>query len=331
MPAATPKPTLEDLLILLSRCSGLRLNILDNVDIHGNVAELCFKFDRRNLGPAGEWVFKNPSMIFPALKDLLEFDETLEKAYRDGDPRNTIDDAIAYMEQKLQTLRNGGGLEGAMDKAIFTSTLKYLRELSRRRRDADRRTKEAEAARRKNDEEEIRRRVQEEILRREQERQRAKAEAHRRWEEEEAKKRQWQEKKTDEGSFRNFGSGNPFEEELRRAGIDPNDPIFRDSFRRSWERFGYGFGNRRTGFEDFFSDGTYSNRGGKSPPPPPNGKRKWFEILGCPPGASRDEIRRAAREAAKGLHPDTSTDPKAKEKFQEISEAKAEGLQGASA
>lgn len=327
MPAATPKPSLEDLLILLSRCSGLRINILDMADTHGNVAELCFKFDRRNLGPAGDWVFKNPSSIFPALKDFLEFDETLEKAYRDGDPRNTIDDAIAYLEQKLQTLRSWGGLEGAMDKAIFTSTLKYLRELSRRRRDADRRTKEAEEARRKNDEEEIKRKVEEEIRRREQERQRAKAEAHRRWEQEEAEKRKWQEKKTDDGSSNQQRYSNPFEEELRKAfGFDANDPIFNEEFRKAWQGFGYGFGSRRP-YENSFGD-SY----GKSPPPPPPGaKRKWFEILGCAPDATRDEIRRAAREAAKGLHPDTSTDPKAKEKFQEISEAKAEGLQGAAA
>lgn len=327
MPAATPKPTLEELLIILSRSSGLRLNVLDNEDAYGGTVELCFKFKREHLGPAADWVFKNPSAIFPNLKELLEFDDVLEKAYRADDPRNTLEDCLAYIQQKREYLRVLNGLSDKMDAAFFNSTLKYLSELIRRRRDADRRTAEANEARRKRDEEEIAAKVREEILRREQERQRAKAEAHARWEREESEKRKWQEKKTDDGSFGGRGKAGPnpytgfYEKAFRDAGIDPNDPMFRDAFR--YAGFGdFGNSSNRRNYESPF---------GKAPPPPPpptDGKRKWYEILGCAPGASRDEIRRAAREAAKGLHPDTSKDPKAKEKFQEISEAKAEGLSG---
>ena len=317
MPAATPKPTLEDLLTILSRCSGLRINMLNASDPSGGTAELCFTFKREHLGPAAEFVFSHPSMIFPALKELLEFDDYTEKAYRAGDPRNTIDDVIAYLEQQIQYTRVLNGLSDRMQVAFLSSSLKYLKELKRRRADADRRAQESAEARRKRDEEEIKRKVEEEIRRREQARQQAKEEAHRRWEEEEAQKRKWQEKKANEkaGPYRN-----PFEDMFRGAGIDPNDPIFEQAFRN----FGSGFGRRS--YENPFG------KGWTDAPPPANGKRKWFEILGCAPGSSKDEIRAAARRASKGLHPDIpgQDTPENQAKIREINEAKAEGLQGAS-
>lgn len=311
MPAATPKPSLEDLLTILSRCSELRANYSDIND--PNSIELCFKFKKEHLGPAAQFVFSYPSTILPTLIELLQFDDALEKEFRRGDPRNTIDHVISYIDQKLKMVNSVGsmGIEGRLDSAFLQATLKYLRELDRRRREADRRTKEAEELNRKREEEEIRRRVEEAILREKQEKQRAKEEARARWEREEAEKAKRDSKRTsDSGTYGNAHYGNSwdkhfFEEMLRASGM--NRESFRKKFYQEW--------------------GDPFNESHKTTPPP-SGKRRWYEVLGCPPGANRDQIRRAAREAAKGLHPDTSTDPQAKEKFQAISEAKAEGLAG---
>jgi DnaJ-domain-containing protein 1 len=327
MPAATPKPTLEDLLIILSRSSGLRANFLSVTD--PNTVELCFTFKREHLGPAAEFVFSYPSSIFPAIKDLLEYDDVLEKAFRANDPRNTPEDCFVYIQQKREYTRVLNGLSDKMDAAFFDSTLKYLGELIRRRCEADRRAKEAAEARARRDAEEIKRKVEEEIRKREEERRRAKEEAHRRWEEEERQRRSWQEKKEDVSGGNARGQQYySFDEMLRSAGMDPNDSRFKDAYnranRRWYEHGSFDFGAGQGRYENPFG------RGWTDPPPPPTsgGKRKWYEILGCAPGAKPDEIRAAARRAAKGLHPDNSTDPQAKEKFQEISQAKAEGLAG---
>lgn len=50
-------------------------------------------------------------------------------------------------------------------------------------------------------------------------------------------------------------------------------------------------------------------------------RRKCLEILGLPPSASEDEIKKAYKNLARQYHPDKNDDEEAKEKFQEISGA----------
>ncbi|MEM2921569.1 MAG: DnaJ domain-containing protein, partial [Candidatus Bathyarchaeia archaeon] len=54
-----------------------------------------------------------------------------------------------------------------------------------------------------------------------------------------------------------------------------------------------------------------------------SGKRDYYEILGVPRNASKEEIKRAYRELALKYHPDRNKSPEAEEKFKEISEAYA--------
>src|SRR4030043_2195565 len=52
-------------------------------------------------------------------------------------------------------------------------------------------------------------------------------------------------------------------------------------------------------------------------------KRNYYEILGVPKYASKDEIKDAYRKLALQYHPDRNKSPEAEEKFKEISEAYA--------
>ncbi|KPV64914.1 MAG: chaperone protein DnaJ [Candidatus Bathyarchaeota archaeon BA1] len=52
-------------------------------------------------------------------------------------------------------------------------------------------------------------------------------------------------------------------------------------------------------------------------------KRDYYEVLGVPRNASKEEIKRAYRQLALKYHPDRNKSPEAEEKFKEISEAYA--------
>lgn len=54
-----------------------------------------------------------------------------------------------------------------------------------------------------------------------------------------------------------------------------------------------------------------------------NSKRDYYEVLGIQKGASKEEIKNAYRKLALQYHPDRNKDPRAEEKFKEISEAYA--------
>jgi DnaJ-class molecular chaperone len=51
--------------------------------------------------------------------------------------------------------------------------------------------------------------------------------------------------------------------------------------------------------------------------------KNYYSILGVPEDASQDDIKKAFRALAKDAHPDVNDDPKATQRFQEISEAYA--------
>ena len=50
-------------------------------------------------------------------------------------------------------------------------------------------------------------------------------------------------------------------------------------------------------------------------------KRDYYEILGVPKDASKDQIKDSYRKLAMQYHPDRNKDPGAEDKFKEISEA----------
>ncbi|MEM2576947.1 MAG: DnaJ domain-containing protein, partial [Candidatus Bathyarchaeia archaeon] len=52
-------------------------------------------------------------------------------------------------------------------------------------------------------------------------------------------------------------------------------------------------------------------------------KKDYYEILGVPRNATKEEIKRAYRKLALKYHPDVNKSPDAEEKFKEISEAYA--------
>jgi DnaJ-class molecular chaperone len=51
------------------------------------------------------------------------------------------------------------------------------------------------------------------------------------------------------------------------------------------------------------------------------GTRTYYEILGVPPAATKEEIQRAYRSAARRLHPDKNPDPDADARFREVAHA----------
>lgn len=335
MPADTP--TLDDLISILSTAENLRasFNREDGSFPNSETAQtitLSFTIRRTRLDFSAEpFAFSFPTKILPEtakqlelLRELMGISHMMEDAYRFGDPKKSIDDAIAFIEQEMKQDTNGlGTLYTKMRQEHFTATLKYLVELRRRREEAEARL--AGARKRRDD---ANAKAREEADRRGQE------EKRRKWEEEEKQRRAWQKGRTSDSGY---AKGSPEEKlwEAFRMGGGFDDLRGRnhfDDFRKAAEEELRRRGQKASWTEyEFMGGGTYSNDYGKNEQPkspPPSSKRKWFEVLGCAAGADANEIRRAARNAAKGLHPDKNKDPKAADRFKEISEAKAEGLGG---
>lgn len=314
-------PTLDELIDLLSKMDGVEATSFLQVDQIG----VTLKFSKAKLGSVGIHAFNAPTqMVRELFQQLVMYkayrlrDEMNESLFRAQGTTKTIEDAIAFLEQELkQDTSSLGTLYTKMRRDHFKDAISYLTELSRRREEGDRKAREE---RQRREQEEIKRKLDEEIRRREQEQRRreaeeAKAEAHRRWErQEEERRKRYGERTSDSGYARGSAEDRAWTEFFAAGGFGQYRSFFNDS----------------EAFHRAFYEGMKGAYGGKQEEKPssPPAKKKWYEILGCKAGATRDEIRRAFRKAAKGLHPDTNKNPADAERFKEISEAKAEGLDG---
>jgi hypothetical protein len=312
-------PTLADLLALFGNAVGPSATFPWGESL--DVIHLTWSFKKEDLGEA-LWVYagKWPSMIIPALVshlklsgEMLGVSTKLEDAFRTNQPVKSIDDAIAFLQQELsQDVHSIGTLYTKMRRDFLNATITYMMELGRRRREADERLRETEILRKQRAREKTDREA--EALRRA-ENERAKAEAHARWQRAEEDKARHNRKKTSDSGFNPSSQEEAFWKAFRDAG--------------GFENFGGG------GFREFNWEFNWGNSGpkGRSPPPPPpsssGGKRRWFEVLGVQPNASKDEIKKAARKLASQFHPDKHRDdPAMSRKMQEVNNARDEGLDG---
>jgi uncharacterized protein YbjQ (UPF0145 family) len=347
MSAATnpPIPTLNDILTILENVESITASFdtsgysFSNAETSEYIT-LNFRFRRSAIGfKAAPFVFEYPRSLFPeiarAIRKLYqEQPENLERAYREV-TKKSIADVMGFVEQEMKQDTNAlGTLYTKMRREHFQDALKYLRELGRRRRDADERMEhEAEERLRKAADEEIKRREQAERERQDREGQEAKR---RRWEDEEEARRKRRSKQTSDSGYARGSREETLWNAYRAAGgfehfNQDAKKSFDDIFRQAFEGGFYGTADyagtssNRSTYEEAFRQ----KRGGRSTPPP-NGKRKWYEVLGCAPGANRDEIRKAARAKTGDLHPDKpgNRTPEKLAELQAVNEAKAEGLGG---
>jgi hypothetical protein len=325
---AVPPPTIDDLLRILANATLTATP----VDSHYSTSPqmiLNLGFSRSSLGESAVYVFENPSLILQQLSELLKqlldakVDMSLEGAYRDRTVKS-IEDCIAFMQQELrQDTASLGTLYTKMRRDHLTDAICYLRELDRRRRDIDERQAKAaqrEAAERvrKAADEEIKRREREEEERDRKDREGQEAKR-RKWAREEEEERKRRSSKTSDSGYARGSKEEAMWNAFRAAGGFEGFTARKD-FKDAFEQT-FGYGNYKDQYDEFKRS---------TPPPSSPGKRKWFEVLGVKPGASRDEIRKAARAKTGALHPDKpgNRTPDKLAELQAVNEAKAEGLGG---
>jgi hypothetical protein len=341
MSAATnpPTPTLDEILTILENVESISAAFdtsgysFPNAETAEYIT-LNFRFRRGAVGfKAAPFVFEYPRSLFPEIAKIIrklyqEQSASMEAVYRER-TKKSISDVMAFIEQEMKQDTNAlGTLYTKMRREHFQDALKYLRELSRRRDDIEaKQVYETERRAREAIDEEIARREKAAREKADREGQEAKR---RKWAEDEERERKRRTGQTSDSgyargskeermwnAFREAGGFEKFNEERAKSNFD-------DLFSRAF--YGGDYANQqRYNYQSHSGKGSGETR---TPPPPVDGKRRWYEVLGCAPGATRDQIRAAARQAAKGLHPDKNKNSADGEKFKEITEAKAEGLAG---